>query len=176
MAKMKNINKLAILFLFIVGFSLGNVAKAQMTQDKVQALYILSFLKYIEFPSEGPAYKIGYFGGSSSNFNDMASYLGARKSNGKSIEMAKVDMGSNLSDYNIIFIASDKTSDFEQVSAKIQDKPVVIVTEKSDLVQQGASISFVKVGENIKFQLNENSFKQKNLKVSGSLISLAIVV
>lgn len=173
---MKSINKLAIVFLFIAGISLGNVAKAQMTQDKVQALYILSFLKYIEFPAAGSAYKIGYIGGSSSNFTDMASYLEARKSNGKPIEMAKIDMGSNLSDYNIIFIASDKTSDFEQVSAKIQDKPVVIVTEKSDLVQQGASISFVKVGSNIKFQLNENSFKQKNLKVSGSLISLAIVV
>jgi hypothetical protein len=173
---MKNINKLAILFLFIIGFASGNSAKAQMTEDKVQALYILSFLKYIEFPAAGTSYKIGYFGGNSTNFTDMASYLEARKSNGKAIEMAKVDMNSNLSDYNIIFIASDKTINFDQVSAKVQNNPVVIVTEKSDLVQQGASISFVKIGENIKFQLNESSFKQKNLKVSGSLISLAIVV
>ena len=173
---MKRINKLAILLLIIMGFASGNIAQAQMTEDKVQALYILSFLKYIEFPGAGGAYKIGYIGNNSANFTDMATYLEARKSNGKAIEMKKVDAGSDLSDFNIIFIASDKTANFDQVSAKVQNNPIVIVTEKSDLVQQGASISFVKVGENIKFQLNENSFKQKNLKVSGSLISLAIVV
>lgn len=173
---MKIINKLTIALVFILGISMANLAKAQMTEDKVQALYILSFLKYIEFPGADASYKIGYFGGSNSNYSDMATYLQARKSNGKAIEMAKVDMNSNLGDYNIIFIASDKTNDFESVSAKIADSPVVVVTEKSDLVQQGASISFVKVGANIKFQLNESSFKQKKLKVSGSLISLAIVV
>jgi len=173
---MKSINKLAISFILLIGLAAGNAANAQMTEDKVQALYILSFLKYIEFPGAGSSYKIGYLGGNGSNFSDMASYLEARKSNGKAIEMAKVDMNSDLSDYNIIFIASDKTTNFEQVSSLVQNSPVVVVTEKSDLVQQGASISFKKVGANIKFQLNESSFKQKNLKVSGSLISLAIVV
>ncbi len=173
---MKSINKLAISFILLIGLAAGNAANAQMTEDKVQALYILSFLKYIEFPGAGSSYKIGYLGGNGSDFSDMASYLEARKSNGKAIEMAKVDMNSDLSDYNIIFIASDKTTNFEQVSSLVQNSPVVVVTEKSDLVQQGASISFKKVGANIKFQLNESSFKQKNLKVSGSLISLAIVV
>ena len=173
---MEKIKKLAVLSLFIIGFASGNVAQAQMTEGKVQALYILSFLKYIEFPGAGGSYKIGYVGSNSANFTEMATYLEARKSNGKAIEVKKADAGGDLNDFNIIFIASDKTANFSQVSAKVQNNPIVIVTEKSDLVQQGASISFVKVGENIKFQLNESSFKQKNLKVSGSLISLAIVV
>ncbi len=168
--------QITVFLLFIVSLSVGHNVKAQMTEDKVQALYILSFLKYIEFPAENESYKIGYYGNTSDNYKNMAEYLQARKSNGKPIELTKIGSGSSLDGFNIIFVASDQSANFKDITAKLSSKPVVVVTEKSDLVKEGASISFVKVGANLKFQLNEKTFRDKNLKVSGSLINLAIVV
>ena len=63
-----------------------------------------------------------------------------------------------------------------RVIAKVKGKSTLVVTDKSGMAKQGASINFVSIDNKQKFELNKSNLAKMDLKVSSSLVQLAIVV
>jgi hypothetical protein len=76
----------------------------------------------------------------------------------------------------MIFIPADFAGSTSEVISKAKSKGTLIVTDKPGMAKQGAAINFVSVDNKQKFELNKNNVERSNLKVSSSLVNLAIVV
>jgi hypothetical protein len=52
----------------------------------------------------------------------------------------------------------------------------LIVTDKKGLAEKGSGINFKMEGNKLKFEMNQASIESANLKVSGQLTSMAILI
>jgi len=50
------------------------------------------------------------------------------------------------------------------------------ITDKNGLRAKGSSINFTTIDNKLKFELNQKAIESSNLKVSGSLMAMAIVI
>ncbi|MDQ3112010.1 MAG: YfiR family protein, partial [Bacteroidota bacterium] len=62
------------------------------------------------------------------------------------------------------------------ITARLKGKATLLVTEQPGLAKKGSAINFVVVENRQKFELNQNNAEKNNLKVSSSLLALAIPV
>jgi hypothetical protein len=52
----------------------------------------------------------------------------------------------------------------------------LVITDKSGLGEKGSGINFKTVDNKLKFELNQKAIEASNLKVSGALSSMAILI
>ena len=76
----------------------------------------------------------------------------------------------------MVFISEGQSSSLGSISAKLQGKPVLIISETGGGAKKGAGINFVILDDKMKFELNKGAVEKQGLKVSGDLAKLAIVV
>jgi hypothetical protein len=80
---------------------------------------------------------------------------------------------NELSTCQIIFIPENSSAKAAALIQRLGDQPILIVTEESNMVDKGASISFKIADGKLRFQVNEKTIKAKGLKVSSTLVSLS---
>jgi hypothetical protein len=83
---------------------------------------------------------------------------------------------SEVTDCHVIFIDKSKSGEFEAINNKVKGKGTLLVTDKNGLGEKGSSINFKTVDNKLKFELNQKAIETANLKVSGSLSSMAILI
>ena len=74
------------------------------------------------------------------------------------------------------FIDRSKSGEFDAINTKMKGKGTLIITDKNGLGEKGSAINFKTVDNKLKFELNQKAIETSNLKVSGSLTSLAILI
>ena len=68
------------------------------------------------------------------------------------------------------------TGDFEDINNKVKGKGTLVITDKNGLGEKGSAINFKTVDNKLKFELNQKAIEASNLKVSGALSSMAILI
>jgi hypothetical protein len=76
----------------------------------------------------------------------------------------------------MLFVCDDSIGYLAEIVNKTSASPVLIITDTQGMASKGAVINFVEQDGKIKFELNESVAAGRNLKVSGSLTSLAILI
>lgn len=160
----------------IVGFLLTNSVTAQKT--KYQSIFIYNFSKYIKWPddfNEGK-FVIGVHGNSEIQ-NDLESMVATKKqTSGLVMEVKIFSSLSDLSECNLLFITSKFCNRIQEIQHAILGVPTLIVTDKSGMAKKGAAINFIEKDGKIKFELNQSTAESLGLRVSSSLVSLAILI
>jgi hypothetical protein len=174
---MKPTFKIFIIFFFVsIGFNALN-ANAQRPMHEIHSMLIFNFIKYIEWPDDTKSgdFIIAVYG-DDDVFNQLSKLYGQRKIKGQTAEIVNVSDVSSLSDAHIIYISSNKSRDFEDILQKYDVKPTLIITDKSGLGKKGSSINFKEVGGKLKFEINQATFDDSNLKVSSQLVNMGITI
>jgi hypothetical protein len=142
------------------------------TDYTLHTLYIFNFTRYVEWPAGAKSIKIGVVDNESAEeyLNKMAK---AKSGGGAEISVINTKNDSELGSCQIIFIPSGSTAVAAKLIESFSARPILIVTEDADLTKKGASVSFKVVANKLRFQINEEVVKNKGLKVSSSLLSLA---
>ena len=169
-----------ILTIILLSLLAYNV-KAQMIQAdpnaRIKALFIYQFTKYVEWPagSKGGEFVIGVVGNSSvvSVLEQMAT---TKKVGAQPIVVKKFSSASQVSGCQMLYLCSDKSSDFTAVLSKLKGKSTLLITEASGLAKKGSVINFVLQDNRQKFELSKNNASKFGLSVSSSLTQLAISV
>ena len=165
-----------VLLTLIIGFlSFGNT-HAQKT--KYQSIFIYNFSKYIKWPDDFNRGKfvIGVLG-DSEILADLKSMVSSKKeTNGLEMEIRTFSSLDELTECNLLFVASEFCPQIQQIQDAISLQPTLIVTDNPDMATKGAAINFVVQDSKIKFELNQKNAKSRGLKVAGSLSSLAILI
>jgi hypothetical protein len=153
-------------------------AVAQEAQEsKLQAAMLFNILKYIEWPGdgEGDKFVVGVLGGGDVYEALKASYEGKPKG-AKKCTILKVTSVGDVGSCSVVFIGKDKSKEFDPVKNALNGKNVLTVTDKDDLGRRGSCINFVMVDGKLRFELNKSMISAYNLKVSGALMSIAILI
>jgi len=163
---------------FIFAFFLACSASAQdRPMYEVYSMMLFNFTKYVQWPNhEGSGeFVIGVMGN-----NDVAKTLtewyGGKPRGSKTYVIKKFNSAAEITNCDVLFVASSKSAEFDNVKSKVDGKSTLLITDKNGLGMKGSAINFKTVDNKMKFELNQKAIENANLKVAGSLSAMAILI
>ena len=171
---------LKVLLLAIVWlFSVFHV-RAQDPEYRAQSLYLYKFSKYIFWPEDKitDKFRIGVFG-NSPILKELELMASLKKAAGDlDFEIAEVDPETdNLTNFHIIYIASSKSRQINELNDLAANNPVLLVAEREGMASRGATISFIVLENGIlKFEIDMDMLEQQNLEISDELLRLGFKI
>ncbi|QOI96207.1 MAG: YfiR family protein [Flammeovirgaceae bacterium] len=171
---MKMIKK--ILFTFLVA-SATTVFAQERPLHEVYSMMVYNFVKYVQWPdhTESGEFVIGVIG-NNDVFATLNSWYGGKPRGSKTYVIKKFNSAADVADCHVVFIDKSKSGEFEAVNTKVKGKGTLVITDKAGLGEKGSGINFKNIDNKLKFELNQKAIEASNLKVSGSLTSMAILI
>jgi hypothetical protein len=171
---MKKIMSLAVAILLISGSAF---AQGERPIHEVYSMMVFNFTRYVQWPDQATSgeFVIGVVG-STDVYQTLNSWYGGKARGSKTYVIKKFANASEVTDCHVIFIDKSKSGEFEAINNKVKGKGTLLVTDKNGLGEKGSSINFKTVDNKLKFELNQKAIETANLKVSGSLSSMAILI
>lgn len=144
---------------------------------EIYSMMVFNFTKYVQWPDHGQTgeFVIGVIG-NPEVFNTLNAWYGGKTKGSKTYVIKKFTSSTEVSDCHVIFIDKSRSGEFELVNEKVKGKGTLIITEKNGLGHRGSAINFKTVDNKLKFELNQKAIETSNLKVSGALSALAILI
>ncbi len=152
-----------------------------LAQDRpiheIYSMMVFNFTKYVQWPDHGQTgeFVIGVIG-NPEVYNTLNAWYGGKTKGSKTYVIKKFTSSTEVSDCHVIFIDKSRSGEFELVNEKVKGKGTLIITEKNGLGHRGSAINFKTVDNKLKFELNQKAIETSNLKVSGALSALAILI
>jgi hypothetical protein len=165
--------------LLIVAFMA--VGTGSFSQDKpmyeIYAMMVYNFTKYVQWPDHD---KSGEFViaviGNTDMFNTLSTWYGGKPKGTKTYIIKKFNSAADLTECHLLFIDKSKSSEFAAANEKVKGKGTLVITDKNGLGEKGSCINFKTVDSKLKFELNQHAVEASNLKVSGALSAMAILI
>jgi hypothetical protein len=170
---MKTIKALFIAALLVS----GNAFAQERPMHEVYSMMVFNFTRYVQWPGDGAAgeFVIGVIG-NNDVYNTLNTWYGGKPKGTKTYIVKKFANASEVTDCAVLFIDKSKSSEFEAANTKVKGKGTLIITDKNGLGEKGSSINFKTVDNKLKFELNQKAIEASNLKVSGTLSAMAILI
>jgi hypothetical protein len=140
-------------------------------------MMVYNFTKYVQWPDHDASgeFVIGVIG-NADVYKTLTGWYGGKPKGSKTYVIKKFTSASEVGDCHVLFIDKAKSGEFDEVNSKIKGKGTLVITDKNGLGEKGSSINFKTVDNKLKFELNQKAIEASNLKVSGALSSMAILI
>lgn len=156
------------IILVLLFFSTGAFAQ----DAKFMSAFLYQFGRIMDFSTQSEGFVIGIYGESSvSDYLEKIAEI--KKLNDQPIIVRKIGAPADAAGCQIVFIPGQASASLNEIREKIAGKGTLLVTENTDLINKGAGIAFVKVGNKILFELNKDNIAASGLKSSLSLERIA---
>jgi hypothetical protein len=144
---------------------------------EVYSMMVFNFVKYVQWPDHDKSgeFVIGVVG-NDDIYNTLNTWYGGKAKGSKTYVIKKFKNAAEISDCQVLFIDKSKSNEFDVISGKVKGKGTLLVTDKNGLGARGSCINFKTVDEKLRFELNQQAIEASNLKVSGALTSMAILI
>jgi hypothetical protein len=161
-----------LLFSGIVGF-----AQTEKPMHEIHAQMIYNFIKYIQWPNdtEPGEFVVGILG-EDDVYNTLKSYYDGKPKGAKKYSIRKLSGADEAPTCAVVYIGKNKSGQFENVKNGVAGKPVLTITDSSNLGKKGSCINFKVLDGKLKFEMNQASLTSSTLKVAGQLSSMAILL
>jgi len=171
---MKKIQK-ALVALFVLSSSL--VFAQDRPMHEVYGAMVYNFTKYVQWPdhAEGGEFIIGIVGNADLH-TTLSTWYGGKPRGSKTYVIKKFNSASEITNCHVLFIDKSKSSEFELANNKVKGKGTLVITDKAGLGEKGSGINFKTVDNKLKFEMNQRALEASNLKVAGTLSSMAILI
>ncbi len=150
-------------------------------EHTLKALFIYNFGSYVEWPpaafsSDGRSFVIGVLG--SSPVESTLREIAATKTiNGRRIAIERFNSAAAVRPCQILFVAGEVSPSEQQAAIqRLGDAPVLVVGESAGFAQRGAAVNFFIEANKIRFEINVDAARQRELKISAKLLALAKIV
>jgi hypothetical protein len=144
--------------------------------EMFKALFLYNFTKNVEWPADMRQgdFVIAVYG-DSPVIGELEKVAATKKVGQQNIVVKKVAAGA-IDKCHILYLPTGKSGDFGSVLSKVEGKPILLVTDKDGLAQQGACINYVIVGGKLNFEINKSRFQKQGLQMASALANLGIVI
>ena len=157
--------------LFITAFTSSSNAQ----DERIKALFIYNFTKYIEWPED---YKQGNFViavfGETLVYDLLLQNTATRKVAVQDISVKKFLKISDIEMCHILYVPAQKASMLKEINSAISKWPVLLITEIPNGITEGASLNFIKVNDKQTFEISTEMLTKKKLAYSSTLLKLGI--
>src|SRR5688500_5843505 len=163
--------------LFIATLIAGSAVAQDRPMHEVYSMMVFNFTKYVQWPDHTATgeFVIGVIG-NADVFKTLETWYGGKPRGAKTYVIKKFSSSAEVTDCHVLFIDKSKSGEFDAVNAKVQGKGTLLITDKNGLGEKGSGINFKTVDNKLKFELNQKAIETANLKVSGALSSMAILI
>jgi hypothetical protein len=157
------------------------VSGSAMAQDRpiheVYSMMVFNFTKYVQWPDHTASgeFVIGVIG-NADVFATLNTWYGGKPRGAKTYVIKKFSSSDEITDCHVVFIDKSKSNEFDAVNNKVKGKGTLVITDKNGLGEKGSGINFKTIDNKLKFELNQKALEASNLKVSGALSSMAILI
>jgi hypothetical protein len=143
---------------------------------RIKAMFLLNFIKYVEWPIENSrqVIRIGV-AGESEMFEALTILAAQRSVEGQKVEIKKVDE-NNVGVFQIIFISGADHGKLDEKIRKLSGKGILTVSEDDKCKSRQAGINLFNQDNKIRFEINLTPVKNNGMKVSSKLMELASAV
>jgi hypothetical protein len=171
---MKRIKALAIIALVAVSSS---AFAQERPLHEVYSMMVFNFVRYVQWPDHTTSgeFVIGVVG-NGDVYNTLNTWYGGKPRGTKTYVIKKFASANDVTDCHVVFIDKSKSGEFEDINNKVKGKGTLVITDKNGLGEKGSAINFKTVDNKLKFELNQKALDASNLKVSGALSSMAILI
>ena len=158
-------------FIFFV-----SIQSVQAQKEKHLSYFLYNFSKYIMWPDNQITDKfvIGVIGNSAINEHLYSMASAKKEIHGVPIEIQQYNSVSEIGDCHILYVPREKSLEIDKINLLLQSKSVLVVTDKLDIILEGGAINFVEEEAKMMFEVNQSIAESKGLKISESLIALAM--
>ncbi len=155
----------------------GSAFAQERPMHEVYSMMVFNFVKYVQWPDHAGSgeFVIGVVG-NTEMYNTLNSWYGGKPRGAKTIVIKKFNSAADVTDCQVVYIDKAKSGEFAAVNDKVKGKGTLVITDKNGLGEKGSAINFKTVDNKMKFELNQKVIEASNLKVSGSLTSMAILI
>jgi hypothetical protein len=147
------------------------------SQEKKYAVMMLNFAKGMQWPENV----------SKGNFiigiyeypplaSELSAYVSSTKLGARSIEIKEIGSPDEIEKCHMLFIPAYKTKRLPEILTAIENKPVLIISNKMDYAKKGAGINFVLVDGILKYEINSKAIEKRGVKISANLKGMGIAV
>lgn len=144
---------------------------------KLHSVYIYGFTRYVIWPDEfnKDDFEIVVLG--ETPLTEELKLLSASKKVGdRAIKITQISSPSEIKKCNILFVAAARSADLVGVISKVNNQPILIITEEAGLGAKGSHINFIMKDGKLAFELNQAATAKHNLKISNTLTGMAILI
>jgi len=169
-------NKIKTLVLAALLMS-GSAFAQERPMHEVYSMMVFNFIRYVQWPDHAGSgeFVIGVVG-NADVYNTLNSWYGGKPRGSKTYVIKKFNTAAEVTDCQVVYIDKSKSGEFVAVNDKVKGKGTLVITDKNGLGEKGSAINFKTVDNKMKFELNQKVIEASNLKVSGSLTSMAILI
>jgi hypothetical protein len=142
----------------------------------LKAAFLYRFIDYVDWGNnEAQNFNIAVLG-ESDIMNPLNEISKEKKVRGKSIYVTKYQNVDDIGSCQVLFISRNYNGDIGSVISKIDNKPILIVTEQKNACEEGAHINFLISEDKLKFEINIKAASKANLKISSELLQHAVII
>ncbi len=146
------------------------------TQDKLKAVFIYHFTKYVEWPDDGTnTFDITVFGDSRIT-KPLRKIAAKQKVKKRNIRVKKVDDVQEIEQCHILFISESKEEKLKDILKKAESLKILTIGSSDGLAKKGVAINFIIIKGRMKFEINTDAMARIELKLSSQLLKLAKIV
>jgi hypothetical protein len=148
---------------------------AAVLERRVKGALLYRFIAYVEWPESafaGPdsPFVIGILG-NDALATELQAFVAGRTAGKRPITVRRLRASDSVKDLHMLFIGASETHQLER--AVRGTGATLIVTESPGALQQGSVIDFTIVNEQVRFSISLDSARQRNLRMSSRLLSVA---
>lgn len=107
---------------------------------------------------------------------ELGQVVTSTKLGNKKIEIREYHSADEIGECQMLFIPAFKTRSFENVLAKVNSKPTLIVTNKADMAKKGSGINFVFMEGKLKYEINCRTIEKRGMKIPSSIKGQGILI
>ena len=154
-------------------------AHAASIEYEVKAAFVHNFTKFIEWPdevfeSENSPLRIGILG--TGLINDFLMKLDGKVVRSRNLAVSKVDDINEVGGYHIIYVNPSQKKWTQSILGLLEGKGILSIGDMPGFAKEGGVINFYLEKGKVRFEINDCSATQENLKISSKLLRLARIL
>lgn len=165
------------IFLLLCVVLVSSVRAQERPTHEIHSAMLYNFIKYVQWPNEGETgdFVVGVIG-DDNVFNTLKQLYDGKPKGVKKYLIKKLGSAAEAGECSVVYVGKSKNKEFENIKTSIAGKSVLTITDGNGMGQKGSCINFKVIEGKLKFELNQAAVTGSNLKVSGQLASMAILI
>ncbi|MCV9389334.1 YfiR family protein [Reichenbachiella ulvae] len=156
--------------LIIITFLLSAVCVSQQAfaqESKFKALFIYKFSEYVQWPTNPGTLTVGIVG--STDVKEKLASFAATKGG---IEVISINSASDAAKCHMLYVPSSEDKNLSLYTNFIAKKSILLVSDNSSKVGNGADIGFFLEGGKLRFKIDKQNIESKKMVPSSKLLAL----
>jgi hypothetical protein len=169
----------------LAALTLGAVASLLLVQsvfaqeryraDAVKAAFLYRFAGYVEWPAE--ALNAQHFTiavlGTSEVADELQKLLPEREIKNMPARVRRAQRVKDVGTPQILYVAASHSENLSLIVEALATKPILIVTDRAEGLDQGSSINFIAADRRVRFEISVSAAQKANLRIGAELLSVA---